>query len=433
MNYTETLEYIHSVKWLGVKPGLERTRQLLAALGNPEKSLKFVHIAGTNGKGSTGACITSVFQKAGYRTGFYISPYITRFNERMQADGVYISDDELIRITEEIRPFADAMADPPTEFELITALAMKFFLQKNCDIVVLETGMGGELDSTNVIGAPEAAVITALGFDHVSELGPRLADIAKAKAGIIKQGCDVVFYGGDDEADSVVSRVCDELGARLRRADFSRIKNERFGLDGARFIFEPYGELTLPLAGTYQTKNAAVAVTALEALIEKGYKISGSDIKEGLAGVRWPGRFEILGRDPVFILDGTHNAQGVEATVESLRRHFGDREIVFIIGVMADKDVDSMIGHIAPLAKAFFTVRPDHPRAMEAKTLADRLSCCKKPTTACEPLNAGVTKAIEYAGKDGIICALGSLYFSADIRAAYLQEKTPLDSDKVLL
>ena len=421
-NYAETLEYIHSVKWQGSKPGLERTRELLAALGNPEKSLRFVHIAGTNGKGATAACIAAVLRRAGYRTGMYISPFVVRFNERMQVDGEYITDDELITLTEEIRPFADAMADSPTEFELITALAMLFYLRKRCDIVVLEVGMGGELDSTNVIDAPEVAVITTIGYDHVRELGPTLADIARAKAGIIKDGGDVVTYGSYDatpEVESVFERVCLERGARLRRADFSRISDYTFSLDGSSFRFEPYGTIALPLVGTYQPCNAAVAITALETLREKGYNISDSDIVAGLASVRWPGRFEVLGRDPVFILDGTHNPQGIEVTAESLRRHFGDRKIVFLVGFMADKDVDAILRHIAPMAEAFVAVRPDHPRAMDVRTLANMISRHGVAVSVGETIGAGVADAIAIAGRGGIVCAVGSLYFSADVRDGY--------------
>ena len=419
MSIKETLEYIHSVKWQGSKPGLERTRELLAALGNPEKALKFVHIAGTNGKGSTAACIASVLQTSGYITGLYTSPYIIRFNERMQVDGEYITDGELERLTNEIRPFADAMADPPTEFELITALAMKYFLYKKCDIVVLEVGMGGELDSTNVVEKPEVAVITAIGYDHVKELGPTLRDIAGAKAGIIKSGCSVVIYGGEPEVVEVFEKVSAEQVADLRRADFNRIKREEFSLDGVMLGLDPYGDILLPLAGAYQPKNAAVAITALELLIEKGYHISGADIAAGLAGVRWPGRFEILGRDPVFILDGAHNPLGIEATADSLRRHFGERKIVFVVGVMADKDVDLMISYIAAQADAFIAVRPDNPRALGEKALAEKLATYGVPVSARDTISAGVAEAVERAGKEGIVCALGSLYFSGDIRATY--------------
>ena len=420
MGIKETLEYIHNVKWEGRKPGLERTRQLLAALGNPEKSLKFVHIAGTNGKGSTAACIAAVLQKAGYKTGLYTSPYILRFNERMQVDSIHISDEELEALTDEIRPFADKMEDSPTEFELITALAMKYFLNKKVDIVVLEVGMGGTLDSTNVIDTPEVAVITPIGFDHVVELGPTIAHIAGAKAGIIKNDCDVCAYGGNKEVEAVFEKVSAERGARLRFADFSRIKKQEFTLEGIELNISPYQDTLLPLNGEYQPKNATLAITALEILREKGYKISDESIVEGLKAVSWPGRFEILGRNPIFILDGAHNPQGVEATAKSLRKYFKEQKIIFVVGVMADKDVDSMISFIAPLAEEFIAVRPNYPRAMKADVLAEKLSNYGVPVLSAESVSAGVAEAVRKAGKDGRVCALGSLYFSADIRQAYL-------------
>jgi dihydrofolate synthase/folylpolyglutamate synthase len=423
MGIKETLEYIHSVKWQGSKPGLERTRKLLEALGNPEKQLKFVHVAGTNGKGSTCALITAVLEKAGYRTGLYTSPYITCFNERMQVSGEFISDGELIQKTQEIRPFADAMEDLPTEFEMITALAMKYFLYKGCDIVVLEVGMGGELDSTNVIDVPELAVITALGYDHVRELGPTIADIARAKAGVIKSGGDVLVYGGEQEVEDVFGRVSAERGAKLSKVDFSRIKDVNYSLEKIELDVEPYGILTLPLVGAYQPRNALTAITALEKLREKGYKISDENIAAGIASVRWPGRFEVLGQKPVFILDGGHNPQGMEAAAESLRLHFGDMpsrgKVTFIVGIMADKDIDSMMAKIAPLAEYFIAVKPNNPRAMGAQELAEKLSCFGVPVITCGSVSDGVKEAFNRAGKGGIICALGSLYFSASIRSAY--------------
>lgn len=418
MSYEETLKYIHNVKWQGSKPGLDRTRELLSALGNPEKSLKFVHIAGTNGKGSTAACIASVLSEAGYRTGLYTSPYILRFNERMQVDGEHISDEELERFTEEIRPHADAMKDAPTEFELITALAMKYFLYKRCDIVVLEVGMGGELDSTNVIDKPEAAVITAIGLDHMKELGPTLAAIASAKAGIIKDGGDVVIYGGEREVEEVFEHTCKERGAILHRTDFTRLTIHGFDLDAAHFDFAPYKNIRLPLVGTYQPRNAALAITALEILREKGYSISDADILKGLAKVYWPGRFEVLRDRPVFILDGAHNPHGIEATADCLRKHFKQKKIIFLVGVMADKDVHSMMGFITPLAKAFVTVEPHNPRAMKAEDLRDILYVYGLSVKACSSIKDGVAEAIKLAGEDGVVCALGSLYFSGDIREA---------------
>jgi len=419
MGMAETLEYIHSVKWQGSKPGLERTGELLKALGSPEKQLKFVHVAGTNGKGSTSACIATVLEKAGYKTGLYISPYVLRFNERIQVNGKHITDDELEQVTNEMRPFADAMEDAPTEFELITALAIRYFLIKGCDIVVLEVGLGGRLDSTNVIPTPEIAVITAIGYDHVKELGPTLNDIAREKAGIIKSDGDVLIYGGDHGVENVFEHAASEHGARLYKADFTRITKQEFSLEKIKIDIEPYGELMLPLVGAYQPKNATVAVTALEILREKGYDISDADIITGIASVKWPGRFEVLGHKPIFILDGAHNPQGMEATAESLRCHFSDRKIIFIIGVMADKDVDSMLVNIVPLAEAFIAVKPDNIRAMCSRDLAKKMKQHEVQIFDCGTITKGVIKAFEIAGKQGIVCALGSLFFSAEIRRAH--------------
>ncbi|HHT17882.1 MAG TPA: bifunctional folylpolyglutamate synthase/dihydrofolate synthase [Papillibacter sp.] len=419
MSYEETLKYIHNVKWQASKPGLSRTQGLLKSLGNPEKHLKFVHIAGTNGKGSTAACIASILRTAGYKTGLYTSPYILRFNERMQINGEHISNEELEVLTDEIRPFADAMEDPPTEFELITALAMQFFHKNKCDIVVLEVGMGGELDSTNVIDTPEVAVITAIGMDHVAELGSTISEVARAKAGIIKEGGDVVVYGGNDKAvDNVIEETCRAKNASLYKVDFNRISNKSFDLYASRFEFEPYGPITLPLVGSYQPYNAAVAVTAAERLRAKGYNITDSDIVEGLRRVSWPGRFEILMHRPAFVLDGAHNQHGILATAESLKTVFPNRQFVFLLGVMKDKDVDAMMDVIEPLALRFVTVRPDNPRAMAAKELRDRVAKFGKPAEACETITEGVARAVEYAGEEGLVCALGSLYFSGDVRAA---------------
>ena len=424
MNYEEALEYIHNIKWRVMKVGLSRTRTLLAALGNPEKQLKFVHVAGTNGKGSTSAYIANVLRKAGYKTGLFISPYIIRFNERMQVDGEYISDDELVQLTEEIRPLADAMTETPSEFEIVTAIGMRYFQRKKCDIVVLEVGLGGEFDSTNVIDTPEVAVITAIGFDHMKELGDSITDIAGAKAGIIKSDGDVIIYGGEPEVEDVFERKCADAGARLCRADHTRVADIRYALEGITFRIEPYGDVTTPLLGVYQPKNVTVAITTLEILRKKGYNISDEDIKQGIAGVRWPGRFEVLGRKPFFILDGSHNPQGVEATAASLRSYFSDKKIVFVVGVMADKDVDSMIGYIAPIASSFVAVKPDYYRAMDAAELAGRLAVYDIPVYTGDTVESGVAQAVDLAGEDGVVCAIGSLYFSANIRDAYLSKNS---------
>ena len=290
MNYEQAMEYIHAVQWAGHKPGLTRTRTLLAALGDPHKQLRFVHVAGTNGKGSTAAMMASCLQAAGYRVGLYTSPFINRFNERIQINGVQIPDEELVKLVEQVKPAADAMEDVPTEFEIITALGMLYFAQQKCEIVVLEVGLGGTLDSTNVIDAPECAVITALGMDHVKELGPTLADIAAAKAGIIKESCPVVSYGGVPEADIVIRRAAAEKHVELTEVDFSRLKYEGGSLDAVEFDFDGLTDVHLPLIGSYQPRNAALAITALRVMRTHGWNIPENAIRTGLETVSWPGR-----------------------------------------------------------------------------------------------------------------------------------------------
>ena len=419
MTYEEALSYIHSICWKGSKLGLDRTRELLGKLDDPQKELKFIHIAGTNGKGSTAAMLSSILEEAGYRVGLYTSPFINRFNERMQVNHQPIPDEELAALTEYVRPHADAMADSPTEFELITALAMVWFARQKCDIVVLEVGMGGELDSTNIIDAPEAAVIAAMGMDHVKELGPTMADIARAKAGIIKEGGRVVSYGGNPEADEVIAAVCRARNASLCQPDFSAIVPGDFSLEGQTFSYKGWRGLRIPLVGAYQMNNAAVVLETVEVLRQRGWSVSDEAVRKGLADTRWPARFEVLRRDPVFIVDGGHNPHGIRATAESLRRLFPGRKITFVTGVMADKDVEHILGLIVPLAEQFFTVRPDNPRAMDAGELAARIEAMGAKATACASVRDGVDRAIQAEGPHGVACALGSLYMSGEVRSCF--------------
>ena len=419
MTYEEALSYIHSICWKGSKLGLDRTRELLGKLDDPQKELKFIHIAGTNGKGSTAAMLSSILEEAGYRVGLYTSPFINRFNERMQVNHQPIPDEELAALTEYVRPHADAMADSPTEFELITALAMVWFARQKCDIVVLEVGMGGELDSTNIIDVPEAAVIAAMGLDHVKELGPTMADIARAKAGIIKEGGRVVSYGGNPEADEVIAAVCRARKASLRQPDFSAIVPGDFGLEGQTFSYKGWRGLRIPLVGAYQMNNAAVVLETVEVLRQRGWSVSDEAVRKGLADTRWPARFEVLRRDPVFIVDGGHNPHGIRATAESLSRLFPGRKITFVTGVMADKDVEHILGLIVPLAEQFFTVRPDNPRAMDAGELAARIEAMGAKATACASVQDGVDRAIQAEGPHGVACALGSLYMSGEVRSCF--------------
>ena len=421
MNYEEAMQYIHAVQWSGHKPGLSRTRTLLAALGDPHRQLKFVHVAGTNGKGSTAAMLAACLQAAGYRVGLYTSPFINRFNERIQVDGEQIPDRALVQLVEQVKPAADAMADVPTEFEIITALGMLWFAQQRCDIVVLEVGLGGTLDSTNVIDPPECAVITALGMDHVKELGPTLAEIASAKAGIIKPGSPVVSYGGAPEADAVIARAAARQNAPLTVVDFAKLNVRGGDLDGVNFDFDGLENIHLPLIGSYQPKNAAVAITALRVLRQRGWNIPESAIRQGLERVSWPGRFELLRHSPAFLLDGSHNAHGMRATVQSLRDRFPGQKFVFLLSIMADKDVDEMLELLLPLAKQFVTVAAHTPRAMPAQTLAEHIRVRGGMAEPAPSIEAGVARAVALGGS-GPVCALGTLYFSGEVRTAFAQQ-----------
>ena len=416
MNVTEALNYIHSVCWKGSVPGLSRTQELLQRLGDPQKTLKFIHIAGTNGKGSTAAMLDSILRAAGYRSGLYTSPFITCFNERMQVNGEMISDDELAEITEQVKPHAEAMADHPTEFELVTAIAMVYFARHACDIVVLEVGLGGELDSTNVIDTPEAAVICNIGYDHMEVLGDTLEEIASAKAGIIKGG-DAVIYRGADSVEAVFAERCKATGATLHKADFDGLHLLRSSFEGQVFDCGERKALELQLLGQHQLRNAAVVLATVDVLTKKGWSISEEQLRAGLKSVTWPGRFELLRKDPVFIVDGGHNPQCIEALAKNIADYLPGMEITGLTGVMADKDYADMYRIVAPYITRFVTVTPCNPRALPAEKLAEALSRYEKPVTACATVAEGVRTAIAQTAPNGAVVAFGSLYMVGDIRA----------------
>ncbi len=421
MNYEEALNYIHSVCWKGSVPGLGRTQELLLRMGNPEKKLKYVHIAGTNGKGSTASMTASILRKAGYRVGLYTSPFIFRFNERMAVDGVEIADDELAEITQYVKPHADAMTESPTEFELVTAIAMEYFARHKCDIVCLEVGLGGELDSTNVIDSPEVAVLCNLGLEHTDVLGDTIEKIAAAKAGIVKPGCHVAAYGNIPSVEAVYAERCTAVGAELHYADFASIRLHEHSFLGQRFDCAGMQDLFLPLLGEHQLKNAAVVLCTIQCLRSRGWKITDEHIRQGLQVVSWPGRFEILSREPDFIVDGGHNPQCLEALAKNVEDYLSGREITALVGVMADKDYATMFASMAPYITRFVTVTPDNPRAMKAQDLAVALERFGKPAIACGSVREGVMEAIWLAGSEGLVLAFGSLYMVGDIRTAVME------------
>ena len=418
MTPEEALSYIHSVCWKGSIPGLSRTRELLEKMGNPQNQLQFVHIAGTNGKGSTAAMTASILRKAGYRTGLYTSPYIFRFHERMQVDGQCISDEELAEITEFVKPLAESMEDHPTEFELVTCIAMEYFKRHHCDVVSLEVGMGGELDSTNVIASPLVAVLTNIGLDHTEFLGDTLEKICETKSKIIKPGTVAVTYREKPSVEAVIDARCKEVGAKWMPADFDSIHLVSASLEGQVFDWGSYLGIHLPLLGKHQLYNAAVVLTIVKALRERGLTISDEAMREGIASVSWPGRFELVARNPLFIVDGGHNPQCIEALVNNVRDYLGGKRLTVLTGVLADKDYGDMYQDMAQYAAEFVTVTPPNPRALPAQELKAYLERFGKPVTACDTVAEGVAQAKKLAGADGVVLAYGSLYMVGDIEAA---------------
>jgi dihydrofolate synthase/folylpolyglutamate synthase len=397
---------------------LGRVEELLHRLGDPHLGLNYLHVAGTNGKGSVSALMSAMLTAAGYRVGLFTSPALSRFNERIQLCTQPIPDQELEPLLRQVNHLCDGMEDTPTEFERATALALCWFRQKGCDLVILEVGLGGGGDATNVIPAPEVSVLVSMGLDHTRILGPTLHDIAQAKAGILKPGTRAVSYGNEQEAEGVFSSRCQALGIPYVVMDRGRVSHLSCSLEGCSFQLAPYGRVSIPLVGSYQPYNALLAVTAMEALREQGWAVSDEAMVEGLKQVVWPGRFELLRREPLFFLDGSHNPQGLAATVDSIRLVLGDKKPVILMGVMADKDVPAMLRLLLPVAQEFVTVTPHNPRAMPGEELAQMIRRAGGKATASPTIPQGVETAVGIAGPQGAVCALGTLYFSGDVRDA---------------
>ena len=417
-NAEEAIAYIHSVCWKGSIPGLSRTQELLKKMGDPQDQLKYVHIAGTNGKGSTAAMTASILQKAGYRVGLYTSPYIYKFNERMQINGQPISDQELTEITAWVKPLAQSMEESPTEFELVSSIAFEYFKRNACDIVVLEVGMGGALDSTNVIKAPEVAVITNIGLDHTDVLGSTVEEIARTKAGIFKTGCDAVIYRSTPSVEAVFEEVCAQKGVKLTKADFESLEQVSRDLEQQVFHCGKRKNLALPLLGDHQLHNAAVVLATVDVLISRGWKITEQNIYDGIRDVSWPGRFDVMRKEPLFIIDGGHNPQCIEALVKNIQDYLAEKNVVVLTGVLADKDYADMYRPVMPLVQEFVCITPPNPRKLDATMLAQYLTEAGANATACETIEQGVRTAMEKAGKDGVVLSFGSLYSIGSIRDA---------------
>lgn len=429
----DPIAYIHTPRWQESRYGLERTRELLERLGSPHERLRFVHVAGTNGKGSTCAFMESMLRHAGYCTGLFTSPYIKEFEERIRVSGRNISRRELTEVTLAVKEAAEAMEDHPTEFELMTAVAFLHFERSGCDIVIAEVGLGGRLDSTNVIDEPEVSVIARIGLDHTELLGDTLADVAAEKAGIVKEGCPVVSWPQDPEAMRVVDLRAAERGASLHIPDFSRlaIGSKPTEVDPFwEFSYAGVDGVRIGLLGSYQPANAVLALEAISVLRdERGWDIPEAAVRKGLARTRWPGRFDPIGQAPLFVVDGGHNAQGARALAKTLEELFPDVRPTFLMGVLADKDYATMIAEVLPCAGAFVCITPDSPRALPAASLAEQVARMaldagrgdEVPVEVAADVRSGVDAAIESAGEDGMVVAFGSLYSIAEVERAHAE------------
>lgn len=420
MTAQEALNYIYSPARTGA-PSLAPMRAVMAQLGDVQNGLRFVHVAGTNGKGSTSAMLESVLRAAGYRTGLFTSPHLLRFSERIRVCDAEIPDADLAAAAERVRAAEAACGGTLTVFERTTAAALLHFAAQRCDVVVLEVGLGGRFDATNIIESPDCAVITNIGLDHTALLGDTVEQIAREKAGIIKPGCAVAMY--EPEQDTVaaeVAAVCRARGASLRIADFDELEVLDDGLEGQTFCYCDDTPLRLPLLGDHQTRNAAVALEAVEILRERGWeKLTDEAVERGLAAVRWPARFERVAREPDFIIDGGHNPQCAAALAENLDYYFPDTRRVLLLGMLADKDAAGFCAVLAPKADAFVCVAPESGRALSAEALAALLAPCGKPAVCCETAAEAVETAKRAAGRRGMVCAAGSLYLAGALRECF--------------
>lgn len=422
MNYREAMQYIDELRPLGRVMGLESMRRLCGKLGNPQEQLKFVHIAGTNGKGSVLAYVSTVMQEAGYRIGRYLSPAVKEYRESFQVDGRNITQSGLCKYLEPVKAAAASMTAEgfphPTLFEVETAVAFLFFQDKECDLVVLETGLGGALDATNVVEQTLAAVFSSISMDHMDILGDSLEEIAAAKAGIIKNKCYVISMQQPPEVMKVLRQAALLKKGKFLTADVSRAKHVKYGVTKQSFDYDRYKNLEISMLGKFQVENAVLAVETVMALGRSGFKIPEEKLRKGLLETRWPGRFDVIAKNPLFIADGAHNEDAAKKLAESIRFYFTNRKIIYIMGMLQDKEIDKVIRSTFELASHIITVTPPAgERALPALDLAQAAREYHSAVTAADCVQEAVEIAYLLAGKDkeAVIIAFGSLSYLGEL------------------
>ena len=423
MRYEEAMKYITEVGNFGSNYGLERTHKLLEYLGNPEKELKFIHIAGTNGKGSTTSMITEILIGAGYKVGMYTSPFIEEFEERIQINRNNIPKEILATLMDEIKIAVDKVIEDgynhPTEFEIITVLMLLYFKKENIDFGVIEVGLGGTLDSTNVI-TPILQVITSISFDHTNLLGNTLEEIAGEKAGIIKKEIPTVIYPQQEEALKVIKNKCLEMGSDLYIANNENLKFENVVNRDKPYQLLKYNneiDILLPLLGEHQIINLSVAMKAIEVLNNRNITdISVGSIVKSIKNVTWKGRLEVLSNNPYVVIDGAHNIQGIETLSRNIKKYFKYNNLYLILGILADKDVDEMVKVITPMAKKVYAVTPNSIRAELAEDLKNEIIKYNENCQAYDDYKEAYLTALNDADENDLILASGSLYMVGDMR-----------------
>lgn len=425
MTYEEAMEYISSVGRFGSNYGLERTYRLLELLGNPQKNLRFIHVAGTNGKGSTTAMISKILRGMGFKIGMYTSPYLEEFEERIQINGVNIPKDKLVELLEHVKCAVNRVIEEgyeqPTEFEIITVLMLLYFYNERIDYGVIEVGLGGRLDSTNVI-IPKVSVITSVSLDHVNILGNTLGEIAGEKAGIIKEGVPVILYPQKKEAEEVILKVSKSKNSRVYsvKKEFGSLINVNY--DNITQNVEIKGinhnyKVDLPLLGEHQILNLNVAINAVEVLCEEeNIKCEKEVIEESLKDVKWIGRLETLNRKPLIVIDGAHNIDGIRALKNNIRKYFKYNKMYLLLGILADKQVGEMIEEITPMAEKVFALTPHNERAEINEDLKNEIKKINSNVESIDDYKTAIKKAINEADEDDLILVSGSLYMIGDMR-----------------
>lgn len=420
MKYTEAVEYIESLNQYGIVPGLGNITNLCEKLGNPQQELKFVHIAGTNGKGSVLAYVSTILKAAGYKVGRYVSPTIFEYRERIQVDNRPITQKALCALVERMQGICQELVAEgkphPTPFEVETAMAFQYFKEQGCDIVVMETGMGGRLDATNIIENTLVAVLVSISMDHMQFLGKDLTAIATEKAGIIKTGCQVVTMEQEEEVLRVIHDKAQGLNAKVTVAEAGKAKKIRYGLEKQRFDYEAWKSLEIGLAGKHQIANAVLAIEVIKALEQTGYVVAEKALRKGLLETQWLGRFSLIGKKPFFVVDGAHNEDAAKKLAESIEFYFTNKRIIYIMGILRDKEYEKIIALTHSYADMILTVAtPNQARTMSSYELATEVAKVHPNVTAVDSLEEAVEIAYLLAGKEDVIIAFGSLSFTGKL------------------